>query len=574
MGLGPRRSPTLFGRLLTGGVQALAIPLAWFIGLLLAFVLIVALLRPVLLVTLVPLLNLGPTFGDLLGWGEPLGTMTPLGFALGLGLTVAFVRWIDSDHYRRATAAATAPFRRHKRMAGFGKGGSARFAGMIEEWESPYEDGAILLGRSLYDDRVVGTKDDRGLLTIASNRSGKGRCAIIPNLLLWPGSAVVIDPKGTNAAVTAARRGHGDATRGGRVTQGLGQAVHVLDPFGIVPGVTPARFNPMDGIDLTALTAKEDVGLLADALIVPSGAQDTHWDESARLIVAGVIAHLLSRNPGATLLDVRDALTVGLEEREAMFDAMLGNSAAGGLPKAAAALVDQAGDREAGAMMTTVMRNTAWLDSLAMRQALARSDFSIGDIKRAPTTIYVVLPPDKLEEHARFMRLFVNLTVRAAAQGGKSRVPILLLMDEFFALGPLESLMKASGALAGYGLKLWPILQNLSQLRQLYPNNWQTFLANAGAVQIFGVNDRETAGEIVAQLGQTAWLERIEKQSFRVVSNLLESVELQELTARDSGLQLVLRSGASPLLLKKMPYDQDEAFDRSEYNPDPDHPGS
>jgi type IV secretory pathway TraG/TraD family ATPase VirD4 len=108
-------------------------------------------------------------------------------------------------------------------------------------------------------------------------------------------------------------------------------------------------------------------------------------------------------------------------------------------------------------MMTTIMRNTAWLDSMAMAPVIARtdrmvggkfvtSDFSMADLKAKPTTIYIVLPPDMLEDHSRFMRLFVNLTVRAAARGGKSRIPILLIMDEFFAIGPLSTLAKASGS--------------------------------------------------------------------------------------------------------------------------------
>ena len=102
------------------------------------------------------------------------------------------------------------------RMTKFGKGGSAAFAGLLEEWRMRYKRGAILLGSSFYNPSWrVGTADDRGLLTIAASRAGKGRSAIIPNLILWPGSALVIDPKGTNAAVTAARRGHG----GGRVTK-------------------------------------------------------------------------------------------------------------------------------------------------------------------------------------------------------------------------------------------------------------------------------------------------------------------------------------------------------------------
>lgn len=481
-----------------------------------------------------------------------------------------------------------APVMLEDRISNMGKGGSARFAGLLDEWSHEYAPGSVWLGRSLYDDSVIGLDDDRGLLTIAASRSGKGRAAIIPNLISWPGSAVVIDPKGTNAAVTAARRGKG----GGRVTQSLGQAVHVLDPFGVVPGVPSAAFNPLAEVDLTGDRAKEDIGLIADALVVPGRASDSYWDQGARSILAGIIAHLLSeaaKAPGPalwvpgkkppapavpTLVDVRAALLQDPAGLDALFGAMLNNPVAGGLAKAAAAQINAAGPNERGSLFNSALQNTSWLDSSAMAKVLGRSDFQMADIKAAPTTVYVVLPPEYLQEHARFLRLFVNMTVLAASRGGKSRVPVLLIMDEFFSLGTLAMLSRASGLLSGYGLKLWPILQNLSQLKELYPENWQTFFANAGAVQIFGVNDRGTAQEIVATLGQAAREEKVDARTVRVVSNLIEAPELEQLTERETGLQVVLRSGKSPLLLKKTNYDTDPALNRTMYAPDPDHPGS
>ncbi|WP_192937304.1 type IV secretory system conjugative DNA transfer family protein [Sinorhizobium meliloti] len=496
--------------------------------------------------------------------------------------------FLSGDKFKGVVVKAWEPFQRHDTMAAMGKGGSSKFAGMVDEWGHAYKPGAIRLGRSLYDDSLIGLEDDRGLLTIASNRSGKGRAAIIPNLITWPGSVLVIDPKGTNAAVTAARRGNG----GGRVKYYLGQPVHVLDPFGIVEGVQSAAFNPLSAVDLKGNRAKEDIGLIADALVVSGGGRDAHWDEGARTIISGVIAHLLSEHakprmrivehdtpeaapaPLPSLIDVRAALRQGPEGLDSMFGAMMQNPLAGGLAQAAASMISAAGPNERGSLFTTTLRNTSWLDSEAMAGILGRSDFRMSDLKTAPMSVYVVLPPDLLDEHARFMRLFVNLTVRAASQGGKSKVPILLVMDEFYALGPLGSLAKAAGALAGYGLKLWPILQNLSQLRELYPQNWQTFFANAGAVQIFGVNDRGTAEEIIATLGKSARLEKVGDRETRLVTNLLEGSELEQLTERGAGLQVVLRSGARPLLLKKSNYDQDPDFTREMYAADPDHAGS
>lgn len=484
-----------------------------------------------------------------------------------------FFQWVGSPAYKQETARAFGWWRRNERMAGMGKGGSARFGDLLDEWEHQHGPGAVLLGRSLFDKSPIGITDDRHLVLCASSRSGKGRAAIIPVLLTWGGSAIVIDPKGTNAAVTAARRGRG----GGRVASGMGQAVHVVDPFGIVAGVTPAGFNPLAYVDVSSVTAKEDIGLITDALVVPGSGDSAHWDESARTILGGILAHILSRPsrfPSPSLLDLRAVFKLDADGLADFFADMAENDAVGGMAKAAAALVLNAGPNERGSFMTTVMRNTAWLDSVAMRDTLKRNDVDLSAVKYRATTVYIVLPPHLLDEHSRFMRLFVNLTVRTTAQGGKGKVPVLLIMDEFYSLGTLQSLAVAAGLLAGAGLRLMIVLQNLTQLRELYPRNWQTFFANAGAVQVFGVNDRETAEEIINRMGRVRWSETIDGRTQHVITNLIEAPELEQTTDRGTGLEFVLIAGKPPLLLRKMPYDLDPLFSREMYNPDPDHADS
>ncbi len=395
------------------------------------------------------------------------------------------------------------------RMTKFGKGGSAAFAGLLEEWRMRYKPGAILLGTSFYDPSWrVGSSDDRGLLTIAASRGGKGRSAIIPNLILWPGSALVIDPKGTNAAVTAARRGHG----GGRVTKFLDQEVHIVDPFGIVPGAVSASFNPLAGIDLSSDRVTEDIGLVADALVVPGGDQDSHWDESARTILAGLIAHLLATGKGRSLVDVRNALRQDAEALDALLAEMAKDHSAGGLAATAATIMLSASPNERGSFMTTVMRNIRWLDSVAIQRILGRSDFAIGALKNRPMTIYVVLPPDLLDEHKRFMRLFVNMAIRGLSQGARGTVPVLFLLDEFYSLGKITLLEKAAGLMAGYGMRLWPIVQNLGQLQHMYPRNWETFIANAGVVQVFSTADMTTTNYLATKLGKRASKEKMGEQ--------------------------------------------------------------
>jgi type IV secretory pathway TraG/TraD family ATPase VirD4 len=494
-------------------------------------------------------------------WLLPDVLSFPLMVAMSVAAAVA--GWPLGDDLKVAFAKATKRLRRASDAGNFGKGGSSAFTGIIEDWGHRYRPGAILTGKSLYEPWWrVGWEDDRGFLTIAGSRAGKGRGAIIPNLLTWPGSALVIDPKGTNAAVTAARRGNG----GGRVTEYLGQEVHVVDPFRIVPGVTSARFNPLAAIDPASSQFAEEVALLADALVVQERDGDaSHWDESVRILLAGIVAFFVQYRPGATLVDLRVALTGEGVNREQLFTEML---AAGGIAGTAANLIQSAGPNERGSFFTTALRNTQWLESEAMQAVLGQSDFDIRDIKKKAMTVYVVLPPEYLEEHKRFMRLFVNLAIRGISTGKKPKYPILFILDEFYSLGRLALMEKSSGLLASYGLKLWPVIQNIGQLRHLYPHNWETFFANAGAVQCFGVNDNATGEYLVSRLGKAVREQKVGQTVMRIVEELREMQEIEREVSREAGKQIVFRSGDLPMLLKRIRYD--EAFPKSWFNVDPD----
>ena len=82
----------------------------------------------------------------------------------------------------------------------------------------------------------------RHLLIVAPTTAGKGVSAIIPNLLTYEGSVVLIDPKGENSMICAARRGKGDPSRN---IPGMGQEFHAVDAFGIT-GLPVSCYNPID----------------------------------------------------------------------------------------------------------------------------------------------------------------------------------------------------------------------------------------------------------------------------------------------------------------------------------------
>ena len=136
-----------------------------------------------------------------------------------------------------------------------------------------YRDGTIWLGRSGSERRFpLGYRDDRHVCLVGGSRGGKGTTCIIPALITWPGSICVVDPKGENATITAARRG-----RGSPHCKGMGQAVQVLDPFksAQVDDALRGRFNPLDALDPENEETIDEAGRIADAIVVVHEAERT-----------------------------------------------------------------------------------------------------------------------------------------------------------------------------------------------------------------------------------------------------------------------------------------------------------
>lgn len=388
------------------------------------------------------------------------------------------------------------------------------------DWETNaplWQPGSIWLGRSAADD-AVGCLDDRHMVTVAGSRAGKGRSAIVPNLALWPGSCVVLDPKGENATKTARRR-----------MQLPGHRVVVIDPFGVadVPDDLRGTFNPLDLIDQNDEGAVDIAAAIGDALVVPGDSRDSHWDESARQLLEALILHVatVAAPERRNLAHVRRLLTEGDQEAMAREDAkspfnalwaeMIAPDsderldALAGVIRGGAESVMSMGDNERGSVLSTTRRNTKFLDSPAIGRALAQSSVDLDDLKRLDggMSLYVCLPARFLATHARFLRMVINLVLfRMEAMGLNAPAcgsPVLFVMDEFASLGRLEAIEKAAGLMAGYGVKLWPILQDLTQLKRHYRESWETFLGNAGLLQFFGNTDLTTLEWLEKRMGQT-----------------------------------------------------------------------
>ena len=371
--------------------------------------------------------------------------------------------------------------------------GSARF--MNDAGTERLTDGdGLIVGRDIASDKLLRFAGEAHLMTIAPTRSGKGVGTIIPNLLTYPGPVVCIDPKGENASVAAARR------------REFGP-VHVLDPFG-VSGIASASYNPLEAIGPEDPDGAEDAAALADALVhdPPGQVHEAHWNEEAKALIAGLLLHIASGpRDRLTLARLRHLLTLPPAFFTALLDDMAASDAAGGLVARAANRHRGKADREAAGVLSSAQRHTHFLDSARVAGVMEDSTFDLSRLASDNATLFIVLPPDRLAHHSRWLRLMVvtALTRGGAARRDSAAKPVLLLLDEFAALGRLEPVARAMGLMAGYGLQLWPILQDIHQLRSLYGPDAGSFLSNAGCVQLFNASDIDTAEWISRSLGDT-----------------------------------------------------------------------
>jgi type IV secretion system protein VirD4 len=241
------------------------------------------------------------------------------------------------------------------------------------------------------------------LLTIAPTRSGKGVGAIIPNLLTADRSVFRIDPKGENARVTARAR-----SRFG--------PVYVLDPFGL-SGQPTALFNPLADLEPDSPDLAEDAALLADALVhdTPGQAGETHWNEEAKALIAGLILYVVCNEAllDQTLATVRELLTSSAREFATLLEDMQKSAGAGGLIRRAANRHLGKSEREAAGVLSSAQRHTHFLDSARINQVMASSDFRFADLKQDKATVFLVLPPERLDAYARWLRLMVAQAPRS-----------------------------------------------------------------------------------------------------------------------------------------------------------------
>jgi len=438
--------------------------------------------------------------------------------------------------------------------------GTARWANpILAAGAYPYEPGAIWLGRNpVNENQAMGYKDDRHVLVCAGTRTGKGRTIIVNNLALWPGSICTIDPKGENATILSNRRGPGS-----NYCDGLGQDVFVFDPFHCAQVADDLRayFDPIETLKADDPALPRKVGRLAEATtIIPEG-ESAEWAKRGRQMIATIILHVITsdRFDGKdeqgrkyrSLVTVRRLITAGdtrayeqLKEMgadsippamELLWDAIAHNAACDGI------ISDQGESNFQSlkhhreyfeSVRKSAAENTDWIDDPQMRQTLiggenAAKKFKPKKLKNSPKgqSIFLCLPVDDMPVYGRWQRVIIATVISEMqkTQGlPKNGHPLLMCLDEFPALGTMERLEKAAAEIAGAGVKLMTIVQNLPQLQKLYKKGWETFLGNSGLQIFFGMDDNTTRGYLEKALGEMEIIKRIRTENRGVSEQITE----------------------------------------------------
>lgn len=335
------------------------------------------------------------------------------------------------------------------------------------------------------------------IMTVGGSRGGKGVNLILPALLddnlkqSGAGSFVILDPKGENLAVA------------GHYLKTAGYNVLAVNPFAIPEIATfgNARFNPFDLFSGTDPDFDKFADLIAYALIPPVSHSNDYFDKSARSYITLYIRHMMTQDEEPkNFRTLYKWLRMAGPDRTGLLMKMSRNDAFDGdIKDEATAIFGQLvndGGKTVESIYSTVRTATDVFKDLQLRDSVSASDLDIKTIAKDKTAVFVCLSPADLDRCQAWLRLFFGSIMRGLTKYYNPARRVVMLMDEFPTLGALKEFETAAGFLAGYNVTLWPIMQDLTQLKSLYPNSWETFVNNAIVRHYLAVGDNFTADYI------------------------------------------------------------------------------
>jgi type IV secretion system protein VirD4 len=457
-----------------------------------------------------------------------------------------------------ATTMSVLRAREAKRVTTYG---SARWAETREIREAGLlGDDGVLLGR--WRGGYLRHDGPEHVLCFAPTRSGKGVGLVVPTLLTWPDSAIVHDIKGENWTLTAGWR-----ARFGRVL--------LFDPT----NAQSAAYNPLLEVRRGEWEVR-DVQNIADVLVDPEGALErrNHWEKTSHALLVGTILHVLYAEADKTLAGVANFLSDPKRPIETTLRAMMTTPHLGRIgphpvvASAARELLNKSENERSGVLSTAMSFLGLYRDPV-VATVTRRCDWRIRDlVERAdPTSLYLVVPPSDISRTKPLVRLILNQIGRRLTeelQSKQRRHRLLLMLDEFPALGRLDFFESALAFMAGYGLKSFLIAQSLNQIEKAYGTN-NSILDNCHVRVSFATNDERTAKRVSDALGTATeirdaknyaghrlspWLGHLMVTRQETARPLLTPGEVMQLPPDD---ELVLISGCHPIRAKKARYYED-----------------
>lgn len=179
-------------------------------------------------------------------------------------------------------------------------------------------------------------------------------------------------------------------------------------------------------------------------------------------------------------------------------------------------------------VLQTAITNTDFMDSPGIRECLCKSDFKLSDLKTDPQgiSLFLSLPPRAMSTHYRWLRMMTSLIVaemEIVKQQPACGHRVLMMLDEFAGLKYMQTIENAIAQIAGYGVKLFIVLQSIDQLKGTYKDRWATFLTNAGLKIFIDVDDNETVSYISKMLGDTEVLKETETSNITTTESESET---------------------------------------------------
>jgi len=471
------------------------------------------------------------------------------GFIAGAGGVAAFAVAIAMSVWRA---------REVKRATTYG---SARWADGSEIGKVGllHPDG-VLLGR--WHGAYLRHHGPEHVLCFAPTRSGKGVGLVVPTLLTWPGSAIVHDIKGENWTLTAGWR-----VRFGRVV--------LFDPTNL----QSSAYNPLLEVRRGEWEVR-DVQNIADVLVDPEGALEkrNHWEKTSHSLLVGTILHVLYAESDKTLAGVASFLSDPRRPIEKTLRAMmttphLGEKGVHPVVASAARELLNKSENERSGVLSTAMSFLGLYRDPVVAAVTRRCDWRIRDLVEAkhPVTLYLVVPPSDISRTKPLVRLILNQIGRRLTEeleNRQRRHRLLLMLDEFPALGRLDFFESALAFMAGYGLKSFLIAQSLNQIEKAYGQN-NSILDNCHVRVSFATNDERTAKRVSDALGMATeiramknyagsrlspWLGHLMISRQETARPLLTPGEIMQLPPDD---EIVMISGSAPVRAKKVRYYED-----------------